>query len=85
MAWFEELFFNFSKVLNWCLFFIFARFSAMLGVRVSTSPSSALLLELASWSAISLPRMPTWLGIQCRIILVPADLKLLICCIISGM
>ena len=37
-------------------------------------PVGAVLLSVASWSAISLPWIPTWLGIHTKLILVPADL-----------
>jgi hypothetical protein len=34
---------------------------------------------LANWSAISFPLIPAGLGIQFKFILVPTDLRLLIC------
>ena len=61
------------------LFLILNSFSAMFGICVIVSPSSAVLPELANWSAISFPLIPAGLGIQFKFILVPADLRLLIC------
>jgi hypothetical protein len=40
---------------------------------------------VARWSAVSFPGMPVWEGIHERVILVPDELRLDICLIISGM
>ena len=37
------------------------------------------LMFVASWSAISLPRIPTCEGIYVNVILVPADFRFIIC------
>jgi hypothetical protein len=42
------------------------------------------LMNVANWSVISLPRIPACEGIDVSVIMVPADLRFLICCIISG-
>ena len=38
-----------------------------------------VLMFVASWSAISLPRIPTCEGIYVNVILVPADFRFIIC------
>ena len=40
---------------------------------------------VARWSAVSFQGMPVWEGIHERVVLVPDELRLAICLIISGM
>ena len=78
-----DLFFRNFMVLILLCCFIKEHISRRVSGLLMSPPVGAVLLSIASWSATSFPWIPTWLGIQIKLIFVPSELWLIVVSIIS--